>query len=273
MQKTDDATKGGEYPEAGEYVIGTVQNIFRQGAFITLDEYKEKKGMLHLSEISLKWVRNIRDYVREGQKVVLVVLGVNPERGHIDLSLRRVTDAKRKEKLQQIKQKQRAEKFFELLAKELKSPPEEVDKKIVKKLSKDYKSVYEGLESISSDEKNADRLSLDPEWRKTFVNLVKKNIKPPFVYIAGYVELRSYELDGVKTIKESLKKIEGYEPGPDSKIEVTYISPPMYRIKIRSRDYKSAERILKNAAEEGIKNMRKKGSTGEFHRNMEDIQK
>ena len=96
------------YPEAGEYVIGTVDSIFKQGAFITLDEYLGKKGMLPLSEISLKWVRNIRDYVREGQKVVLLVLGVNPERGHIDLSLRRVVDAKRKEKLQQVKQLQRS---------------------------------------------------------------------------------------------------------------------------------------------------------------------
>jgi len=32
------------YPEAGEYVIGTVDSIFKQGAFITLDEYNGKKA-------------------------------------------------------------------------------------------------------------------------------------------------------------------------------------------------------------------------------------
>ncbi|HIE33962.1 MAG TPA: S1 RNA-binding domain-containing protein, partial [Candidatus Altiarchaeales archaeon] len=95
--------KESRYPEPGELVIATVQNIFKQGAFVTLDEYGNKRGMLHLSEISLKWVRNIRNYVKEGQKVVLLVLRVNPERGHIDLSLRRVSDAQRKAKLQEVK--------------------------------------------------------------------------------------------------------------------------------------------------------------------------
>ena len=106
------------FPEDGELVLGTVDSIFKQGAFISLDEYSDRRGLLHLSEISLKWVRNIRDYLREGQKVVLFVLKVDPSRGHIDLSLRRVNDAKRKEKLQEVKQRQRSQKLFELLAQE-----------------------------------------------------------------------------------------------------------------------------------------------------------
>lgn len=95
------------FPKEGEFVLGTVQSLFKQGAFITLDEYKGQRGMLHLSEISLKWVRNIRDYVKEGQKVVLLVLRVDPSRGHIDLSLRRVNEAQKKQKLQDVKQEQR----------------------------------------------------------------------------------------------------------------------------------------------------------------------
>ena len=61
-----------EYPEQGELVLGTVKSIFNQGAFIDLDEYTGRRGMLHISEITLKWVRNIRDYVKENQKVVLI---------------------------------------------------------------------------------------------------------------------------------------------------------------------------------------------------------
>jgi translation initiation factor 2 subunit 1 len=259
------------YPEAGEYVIGTVDSIFKQGSFITLDEYQGKKGMLPLSEISLKWVRNIRDYVREGQKVVLLVLGVNPERGHIDLSLRRVVDAKRKEKLQQVKQLQRSEKLFEVLAGELKMPPEEIKRILGEKLLKHYNSLYEGLEAIASDEHAADKLELDEKLKKPFIELVQKSIKPPFVYITGYVELKSYEPTGVTIIKEALKKVEKYEVDHDSKIEVSYISPPIYRIKVRSIDYKMAEKVLKSAADEGIEHMRKNSSSGEFHRKIEEI--
>lgn len=259
------------YPEAGEYIIGTVQSIFKQGAFIDLDEYPGKRGMLPLSEISLKWVRNIRDYVREGQKVILMVLSVNPERGHIDLSLRRVTDAKRKEKLQQVKKRQRAEKLFEVLAKELGITPEEADKKIKSRLAKDFPTPYEALEAIASDETIVDNLGLEPRWKTTFVDLVKKSIKPAFVYITGYVQFRSYEPNGINIIKEALKRIESYKGDPDSKIEVSYISPPIYRIKIRSKDYKNAEKTLKAAADEGIAYMHKHSSIGEFYRKQEEI--
>jgi translation initiation factor 2 subunit 1 len=259
------------YPEPGEYVIGTVESIFKQGSFITLDEYGGKKGMLPLSEISLKWVRNIRDYVREGQKVVLIVLGVNPERGHIDLSLRRVVDAKRKDKLQQVKQLQRSEKLFEVLAGELKVPVEEIKNNVGEKILDKYGSLYEGLEAIASDEHAADLLGIDEKYKKSFVELVQKSIKPPFVYITGYVEFKSYEPAGVNIIKESLKKIEKHAVDHDSKIEVNYISPPIYRIKVRSTDYKTAEKVLKSAADEGIENMRKNASSGEFHRKIEEI--
>lgn len=227
--------------------------------------------MLPLSEISLKWVRNIRDYVKEGQKVVLVVLGVNPERGHIDLSLRRVADAKRKEKLQQVKQMQRSEKLFEVLADKLKMPPAEIKNTLGGKILKNYNSVYEGLEAIASDEHAIDRLGIDEEIKNPFVELVQKSIKPPFVYVTGYLELKSYEPAGVNIIKEALKKVEKHEAEHDTKIEVSYISPPIYRIKVRSTDYKTAEKTLKSAADEGIEYMRRNSSSGEFHRKLEEI--
>ena len=273
MSKPEEIDLKDKYPDAGEYVIATVQEIFKQGSFVSLDEYGDKKGMLHLSEISLKWVRNIRDYVKEGQKVVLVVLGVNPERGHIDLSLRRVVDAKRKDKLQQIKQHQKSEKIMSLLSTEISVPIKELDVKIKDKLLSDYKSLYDGLEAISADNSVADKLGLDAKTKNALVELVKKSIKPPFVDITGYVEFKSYEADGVKIIKEALKKIESYKVEFGSKIEVSYISPPIYRIKVTSREYKSAEKILKSAADEGIEHMKKGSSRGEFFRNMEDIKK
>lgn len=263
----------GEYPKEGEFVIATVQDIFKQGAFVTLDEYGNKKGMLHLSEISLKWVRNIRDYVKEGQKVVLLVLRVNPERGHIDLSLRRVSDAHRKHKLQEVKHRQKVEKLFEILSKELKVPIEEVNKEIGGKILKKFGTIYEGLEAITLDNKIVNKLGIKDSWESKVVDIIEKNIKTPFVEVTGYVELKSYESDGVNLIKESLKNIENYKTDSNSKIEVSYVSPPIYRIKVISQDYKSAERLLRNAAEEGIKYMKKDKIIGEFHRKIEELKR
>ncbi len=257
-----------EYPEEGEVVLVTVRSIFKQGAFVSLDEYGDKKGLLHLSEISLKWVRNIHDYVKEGQKSVLQVLKVNPERGHIDLSLRRVKEQQRKEKLKEVKQTQRANKFLEQLAKELKEPEKKVKDSISEKLLEKYESVYKALETIAGDEKILDSLAIEKSWKPTFLNLVKRNIKAPFVEIVGYVELKSYEPTGVSLVKEALKKIETYKS--EGEIEVTYVSAPMYRIKVKATDYKNAERILKNATDESIAYIKQQHGEADFHRELKE---
>ncbi len=257
-----------DYPDEGELVLVTVKSIFNQGAFVTLDEYGNKRGLLHLSEISLKWVRNIHDYVKEGQKVVLQVLKVNPERGHIDLSLRRVKEQQKKEKLKEIKQTQRASKFLEQLAKELKEPEKKIEGEISEKLLEKYESVYSALEAIASDEKILDTIAIEKSWKQPFLNLIGRNIKAPFVEIVGYVDLKSYESTGIYVVKEALKKIENYKA--EGEIEVTYISAPMYRVKVKASDYKNAERILKNATDESIAYMKQHHGEANFHRELKE---
>jgi translation initiation factor 2 subunit 1 len=254
------------YPNEGEFVIGTVQSLFKQGAFITLDEYPGKKGMLHLSEISLKWVRNIRDYVKEGQKVVLLVLRVNPERGHIDLSLRRVNDAQRKQKLQDVKQEQRAKKIFEIIATELKEKPQTIAEKISEELAKEYVSSYKGLEAISIDKNNADKLEIPDKWKTKLIEIAAKSIKPPYVEVTGYVELRSYEPDGVESIKQAVAIIS--KTAGEAELNVSYISAPIYRVHVRAKDYKTAEKTLQNSTQAGIELIQKQHGTGEFHREL-----
>ena len=86
-------------PEIGEFVVVTIIRIMPYGAYAALDEYDDVEGLLHISEISSRWVKNIRDHVRERQKVVLKVLRVDSEKRHIDLSLRRVNEREKREKL------------------------------------------------------------------------------------------------------------------------------------------------------------------------------
>ena len=66
-----------EWPEVGELVLCTTSKVIQQGAFVKLDEYKGKEGFIHLSEIASKWVKNIRNFVKEDQKIVARVLRLN----------------------------------------------------------------------------------------------------------------------------------------------------------------------------------------------------
>src|SRR5271157_5580553 len=110
-----------DWPEAGDLVIATIETVTDYGAYAKLDEY-DQRGLLHVSEISSSWIRNIRDFVREGQKIVLKVLRIDTEKGHIDLSLRRVTKRERIEKIMFWKKERKAEALLRDIAEKTRMP-------------------------------------------------------------------------------------------------------------------------------------------------------
>ena len=57
-----------EMPEQGEIVLATVTRVMDHGAYVTLDEYDDIQGFLHISEIAPGWIRAINRFVRNGDK-------------------------------------------------------------------------------------------------------------------------------------------------------------------------------------------------------------
>ena len=139
-----------EWPEIGELVITTVGRVTGYGVYVTLDEY-EKEGFLHISEISSRWVKNIRDHVREGEKTVLKVLRVDTEKRLIDLSLRRVSQRERRDKVLNWKRNKRADSLLRRTAQRLSIPIEEFSYKVEVPLQEAFEDTYEGLESAARE--------------------------------------------------------------------------------------------------------------------------
>jgi translation initiation factor 2 subunit 1 len=108
-----------DWPEVGYIVIATVLKVESYGAYVRLDEYGEKEGLLHISEISSRWVRNIRNHVRQNQKVVLQVMRTDPAKGQVDLSLRRVSRDDKRKKLEEWKKARKAETLLSQAASQL----------------------------------------------------------------------------------------------------------------------------------------------------------
>ncbi|MBT6505197.1 S1 RNA-binding domain-containing protein, partial [Candidatus Woesearchaeota archaeon] len=123
-------------PDLSEIVICTVKSISNAIVFVNLDEYENKQGLIHISEISPGRIRNIRDYVKEGKKIVCKILTVNKEKNQIDLSLRRVNESARREKVDELKHEKIAESIIDSSAKELKLKTIELYKIIWKKINK-----------------------------------------------------------------------------------------------------------------------------------------
>ena len=62
------STEMHDMPEVGEIVIATVTKIGDHGAYVSLDEYNNIQGFLHISEIAQGWVRSVSKFVKEGEK-------------------------------------------------------------------------------------------------------------------------------------------------------------------------------------------------------------
>ena len=126
------------WPEPGDLVVCTVTQVVDFGAFVTLDEYVGKQGLIHISEVASGWIKYIRDHVREGQKIVCKVLSVDRSRHHIDLSLKDVNEHQRREKIQEWKADQKAWKWLQMAYNDR---PDDL-KRVTDSLLSSYDSLY-----------------------------------------------------------------------------------------------------------------------------------
>lgn len=227
------------FPEEGELVLCTVTKIYHTSIFVNMDEYNNRSGMINISEIAPGRIRNLRDYVQEGKKVVCKVIKVNTQRGHIDLSYRRVNDNQRRNKIEEIKQEQKAEKMIEDISKILKRDVKILFNEIYSKIEKDYDNMYNFFMDVALEETSVDEYIKDASTNKELKDLISKRVKPPIVEIKGELLLYSKEPNGLEIIKEILSDIE------DEHTNLTYDAGGKYKIKINSQTYKEAESILK----------------------------
>jgi len=75
--------------EAGAVLEGVVVKITHYGAFVELPD--GKSGLVHISEIADTYVKDVRDYLKEQERVKVKVLGYN-DKGKLDLSVKQALD-------------------------------------------------------------------------------------------------------------------------------------------------------------------------------------
>jgi translation initiation factor 2 subunit 1 len=246
------------FPEESELVLCTVTKIFHHSVFADLDEY-HKSGMIHISEVSPGRIRNIRDFVKEGKKVVCKVLNINSEKGHIDLSLRRVNERQKKEKLSEIKQEQRSEKIVEFVAKDLKVDAKKLYDEIFLKISEGYELLHLCFWDIVKGEVSLEELGIDKKKADIFTKVIKERMKPAEVFIEGDLTLKTYDSNGVEIIKNTLN-----EALDGDNIVILVEGGGKYKIRVKAAEYKTAEKILQKSVDNAISFIEKQGGEGQF---------
>ena len=234
-------------PEKGELVIGTVKEIHEHGAYITLDEYDDLVAYLPRTEASTKWVRSIREVLKEGQKAVFKVIRVNRRKKHVDISLKRVLEIERRRKLLEWKKLQKSLKIMEIVASRLSKNPREVLSTIGRKLTSKFGTIYAALEEVAKKGREAiEDLELTDEEKKVIEEEAKRHIEIKRVKISGTLYLLSIKGDGIKAIKETLTSLGNMKKPEEVKIRIYTIGAPRYKIELTGLNYKDLEKTLAN---------------------------
>lgn len=93
--------------EIGEIVEGKVTGLTKFGAFVNLPE--EKVGMVHISEVSTTYVKDIGDFLEKGQSVKVKILNID-EGGKISLSMKQVPENAEATKVAEADRSERGER-------------------------------------------------------------------------------------------------------------------------------------------------------------------
>ena len=257
------STETQELPEVGEIVIATIKKTGDHGAYVSLDEYDNIQGFLHISEIAPGWVRKVTKYVKEGDKKVLLVKKIQQDRAEIDLSLKQISKEQRKKKLLDVKRFEKEQGILKNIQDKVKLSSEEIDQVEEKLLSK-YNSVYEAIIEIGTKNINViDDLDISKKIKEVIEEFSKK-IKLPTVEIRGVLEMTSSKSDGIEIIRKIL--LDAIKESKNEKIEISYLGAPRYRLSIIAQDFKTAEKTLKPILEKIEKNSSKLNGTYKFSR-------
>ena len=250
-----------EMPEQSEIVLATVTKVMDHGAYVTLDEYDDIQGFLHISEIAPGWIRSVNRFVRDGEKKVLLVKKVNSQRGDIDLSLKQVSKDQKKQKLKEVKKFEKGKTILKNVQDKAKLSDDEIEK-LEDSIYSKFDSVYDAFISIGRNGIDSVKELKLAKKTSIIIEEICSKIKLPSVEIRGIMEITNNKSDGVEIIKKAL--LDAMKK--DATVDITYLGAPKYRLSITSEDFKSAEKLLKPIIEEIENSIEKKKGSFKFTR-------
>ncbi len=231
------------FPEKGDFVICTVNEVRQYAIRMDLDEYDHKQGMLYTSEITRRLVRTLKIFFKVGRKVICKVMDVDPEKGHINLSHRRVGAGQERNKQKDWKKEKRADDLLKQLAKLNKLDIKKLHKEIALKLINKYGAVFPVFLEVARGDESYLSI-IDKKIATKLIALIKQRILIPKAVIRGTLVMSSEASDGVDVVKKAVDKAYDVSKKAKCELEIKYIGAPKYKLMLSCTEFKEAQKAL-----------------------------
>jgi len=214
--------------QEGELVLCVVEKIEKTTVFVKIEG--SGQGTIITSEIAPGRIRNLREYVVPGKRIVCKVLRIDPS-GNIYLSLRRVTGKEKKEVLERTAK----EKSFLVVLKNI-TPKFEETAKIIKEKEQ---SLYDFFEKARENPEVLKQY-FSKEEAERLASIIKEKEKKE-VFVKAEFKLSSDLPDGLTKLKEILLPY---------KENISYLAASRYLVRISAGDYKKANHAMQEILDE-----------------------
>ncbi len=242
-------------PDEGELVVATVKNVKQNGAYVDLDEFPGIEGFIFIGEIASGWVKNIRGFVREGQRLICKVMRTRKDGSSLELSLKSVSEERRRARLQEWKNEQRAHQLLKVLGEKVSWSPEQTQEQ-GHELIDAFGTLYAAFEEAAMQEGGLTNAGFEGDWIAPFIEIAIENIIPPFVELRGILTLSINNTQGVTVIREALLSAESLSnTEEETEVKCFYDGAPSYRLELRAPDFKIAESLWDQATRSVIDHM------------------
>ena len=169
------------WPDLGEFLVCTITTVKQNGVYVDLDGYPGRDGFIFIGEIASGWVKNIKSHVREGQRVVAKALKVRRDKKSVELSIKSVSDERRRDTLQRWKNNQRAGQLLRIVGE--RSGWDEAKVELMNtELIETFGALYTAFEETAIENDALANEGLEGDWTSVFIEIAIENIIPEFVH-------------------------------------------------------------------------------------------
>jgi len=247
-------------PRVGELVVATVRQVFDYGAYVTLDEYNDLEAYLPWSEVASRWVRNIRNVLRENQKIVVKVIRVNRKRGTVDVSLKKVLDSERRQKMLMYKRLKKGENLLKLVAEQLGMDYEKLYDILEPKIQRHFGDLLGVFEDAALKGKEyLTKVGIPEDVAQAIEEVAKTHIKIKPALVKGMAVLQTMDSEGVDKIRRVLMNAYDFMKGDEVRVRIYTVGAPRYMIEVMAYDYKTAGKTLEAIGEKIVDEAKKEG--------------
>ncbi len=213
--------------EEDDIVLCTVKRI--EGTTVFLDIAEDGEGAMVFSEVAAGRIRNIREFVSPGRKIVCKILRI--KEGHPELSLRRVTAKERDEVLEASKKEQ-------ILQNMMKPFLKEKTLSVLQKIKQKYE-LSDFLDQARDDPKIIEPFISKSEAESLIKVFSEKREKEKEV--KSIIIIKSNAENGIEKIKSVLVA---------NKADISYLGSSKFSVSVKANDFKKANSILNEVLEE-----------------------